>query len=177
MTILGLTVGSHYPLPVAEGAAAHFFGGPNCVLQIGLPELHKDEIRSYRKDPIRFGFITHGPVILLVIQVGKPGKAAVMECPFDVFKIPADLLSIPDITNDRQRLSVDLHLVELTDSSLKGLRSFTLTPKTTRDFLTAVMNQRAMSYDQNSFSRHYQQLMSYSADQLLRRTKMLPCGR
>lgn len=139
MSFIKLSRGEQYPFPVRayEGAAANFLTDSGNVLQIAMPNLVRTEARSIRNDPMKAGIIVDGPLILWVFQFG----AIVLDCPFDGRIIPTDARCLPDIENDRQRLSIEVHLVDTASNILRGIRFLTLPPSLTRRFLMAVQDQ------------------------------------
>ena len=138
-----LSRGKPYPHAVAarEGAAAEFLRTDGHVLQIGLPNLQPSEIKVIRKATVKAGFVNEGPLILWVFEFGD----IIFDCPFDARLIPRSLLSLPTIENDRQRLLIEVHLVDTATNILRGLRHVTLSPSLTRSFLAAVQEQIARS--------------------------------
>ncbi|MCX8996257.1 hypothetical protein NOF55_16445 [Rhizobiaceae bacterium BDR2-2] len=139
MSFIKLSRGEQYPLPVRayEGAAANFLTNSGNVLQIAMPNLVRTEARSIRNDPMKAGIIVEGPLILWVFQFGT----IILDCPFDARIIPASARWLPDIENDQQRLSIEVHLVDTASNILRGIRFVTLSPSLTHRFLMAVQDQ------------------------------------
>ncbi|MGR9058982.1 hypothetical protein ACU8NH_24290 [Rhizobium leguminosarum] len=168
---LTMGVGGQYPYPIRfEGAMAHFlFRGGN-VLQIGMPNISKAEAIQIKKGALKAGFIKDGPLILLAFQFGEDFFAG---CPFDARLIPRSALDLPNITNDDQRLAVDIHLVDLATNTIRGLRRVTLPPSLTVEFLAAAQDQLADQRNGGDFGFKYQ---SMSPKSLARSTKLHACG-
>jgi hypothetical protein len=164
-------VGGQYPYPIRfEGAMAHFlFRGGN-VLQIGMPDISKAEAMQIRKGKLKAGFIKDGPIILWAFQFGEDFFAG---CPFDARLIPRSALDLPNITNNDQRLAVDIHLVDLATNTIRGLRRVTVPPPLTVEFLAAAQDQLADQRNSGDFGRKYQ---SMSPKSLARSTKLYACG-
>lgn len=133
--------GESYPLPIRarEGAAANFLTDSGNLLQIAVPHLMRSEARSIRNDPMKAGIIVDGPLILWVFQFGT----IIFDCPFDARIIPTHERWLPNIENDRQRLGIDVHLVDTATMVVRGIRYVTLSPSLTRRFLLAVQDQLA----------------------------------
>jgi hypothetical protein len=154
-----LHVGGRYPLPLrvrksASGAAANFLGATN-VLQVAMPSLIRSEILAVRKGPMKVGLIKDGPLLLLLFEFDG---GIIMDCPFDVRILPADILNLPDVENELQRLYVEVHLVDSETMVLRGLRGVTLPPALTQEFLIAARHQLADDRDVGTYLAKYYQL-------------------
>ncbi|MBY3387609.1 hypothetical protein [Rhizobium laguerreae] len=168
---VAMGVGGQYPYPIRfEGAMAHFLIRGGNMLQIGMPDISKAEAMQIRKGKLKAGFIKDGPSILLIFQFGED---FIVHCPFDVRLIPKTALDLPDITNDRQRLAVDIHLVDLATNAIRGLRRVTLPPALTVEFLAAAQDQLADQRKADEFERKY---WSMPLKSLARSTKLYACG-
>lgn len=135
-----LTRDKNYSLQMinnTEGTAANFLTIGGNYLQIAMSDPARSEVMSIRRDTMKAGFIHDGPLILWVFTFGS----IFLECPFDARIIPSDSLHLPDITNDAQRLGVDIHLVDTATMMLRAIRYVTLSPELTRRFLAAVDDQ------------------------------------
>ncbi len=164
--------GKNYPLQLGnmEGARADFLTTDGNLLLIGMPGIQSSEVKAIRKGQLKAGFIKDGPLILWVFEF--PNNL-IFDCPFDVRIIPRNRLQLPDVTNDRQRLYIDVHLVDTTTNVVKALRGVTLHPALSRDFLSAVQEQLTDSRSAIPM------LNRYNAIDLLHLPKMAavrPCG-
>ncbi|TBB56263.1 hypothetical protein ELH44_22320 [Rhizobium ruizarguesonis] len=139
--MITLSRGATYPLPIraVEGATANFLTDSGNLLQIGMPNLVRTEVRSIRQDPMKAGIVLDGPLILWVFQF----ETIIFDAPFDARVIPTEARRLPNIENERQRLGIDVHLVDTASNVLRGLRHVTLSPGLTRRFLIAVQDQLA----------------------------------
>lgn len=144
--MIKLAVGKPYPLPVAAhaGASANFLTAGGNVLQIAVPHMDSAERHALKKGPIDAGFIYTDGALLWVFQF-RDGKSPVLtfDAPFDARLIPRDRLSLPDIDNAEQRLAIEIHALDTgaRPPIVKALRLVTLSPKLTREFLSAVQQQ------------------------------------
>ncbi len=166
--------GKPYPLPIhnAEGASANFLTTGGNILQICLPGMTRSEERVYRKNPVRAGVLIDLPLILLLFDYGGND---VLDCPFDARLIRNRQL--PDIETRQQRLFVESHIIDTETGILRGLRGFTLAPKTTLDFLSAVQDQLAMPSDPAAFAERLHRIYRHDNRQLTRKTEMILCGK
>jgi len=145
MNFVALARGMEYPLPIRtqEGAAANFLTDSGNLLQIGMPNLARTEVRSIRQDPMKAGIIVDGPLILWVFQFGT----IILDAPFDARVIPTEARWLPDIENEQQRLGIDVHLVDTATMIVRGIRYVTLSASLTRRFLIVVQDQLADQRD------------------------------
>lgn len=175
--MISLAVNRSYPLPLAgyEGSSAQFLTPSGNVLQICMPNLLSSEKRVYKQSKVRVGMLVEGPVILLLFQFGS-GRD-IIDCPFDAqIAKKQGRLNLPDIENDKQRLCVDLHLVDTATNLLKVLRGFTLPADFTRDYLSVVQDQLSMSYTEEQFQLALMRLYRLPNEVLVRKVKMYRCG-
>lgn len=157
MNFVKLALGETYPLPIrtAEvGTAANFLTDTGNLLQIGMPNLVRTEVRSIRQDPMKADIAVDGPLILWVFQFGT----LIFDAPFDARIIPAHTRWLPDIENDQQRLAIEVHLVDTATNVLRALRHVTLSPALTLRFLVAVQHQLADPRDITSFLRGWNRM-------------------
>lgn len=142
MNMVKLERGGQYPIRLgnSEGAKADFLTTDGNLLLIGLPGIQRSEAQAIRNGQMRAGFIKDGPLILWVFEF--PGDL-IFDCPFDTRIVPEGRLSLPDITNNQQRLLVNIHLVDSATNVLKGIRGITLPSKLSLDFLSAAQDQLA----------------------------------
>ncbi|MDP9590499.1 UNVERIFIED_ORG: hypothetical protein J2W19_003058 [Shinella zoogloeoides] len=142
MDMVKLERGGQYPMRLGnlEGAKADFLTTGGNLLLIGMPGIQRSEAQAIRNGWMKAGFIKDGPLILWVFEF--PGDL-IFDCPFDTRIIPKGRLSLPDITNNQQRLLVDIHLVDSATNVLKCIRGITLPSKLSLDFLSAAQDQLA----------------------------------
>lgn len=171
-----LTIGQTYPLKINEGAAADFMVSNTNRLIIGLPGLQADEVRSYRKDPIRAGVISDGSWASVVFQIGKKSFSSVLICPFDAAAIPEQAYTPPNLRSDIARMAVELHLVDTDNGRLCGLRVFTLAPKTSRDLLKIATAQRSSPRNPDELMKKEALYSQISETEIMKWCEMLPCG-
>jgi len=174
-----MTVGKKYPLPVisGEGSAAQFLNTDGNFLQVCMPQLSLSEKEVYEKNKISVGMIVKGPAILLLFQFGDSNSKDILSCPFNskIYQEKGNL-NLPDITNERQALSIQLHLVDTQTYILEAKRNFQLSPEFTLHFLSAVQDQLASSFGKDDFDSSLQKLFGFSDLQLVKKTFMYPCG-
>ena len=137
-----LSIGSQYPFPLrGEGATANFLTQSGNTLQICIPNLTKEELFSLKKGKIKAGFLyKNGNMLWLFTFYDKKGQVLTLDSPFNIRLIPKDLLALHDITNNKQRLVVDIHVID-ESNTLRALRSATMPPSLTVDFMGAVQEQ------------------------------------
>ena len=172
--MIELIVGKPYPLPTPsqEGASANFLVSSGNTLQINIPDLSKEELFALKKGTIKAGFLyDKGDMLWLFQFFDKKGPVFTLDSPFDVRLIPSDLLALHDITNDQQRLVIDIHVVD--SGILRALRGVTMPNELTINFLAAVQDQISTSQKNSSMANWLQQ----SPDQLCRSTKMFALGK
>ena len=77
-------------------------------------------------------------------------------------------------------LFTDLHVVEYTNSTVLGLRSFTLPHVLTKAIITAVTEQETYSTDEieysNLFAQKLQKYMQFGPDELAKLIRMYQIG-
>jgi len=171
MNMIRIEQGGRYPLPIqtVDGAAVNFLGDHN-TLQIAMRNIQRSEANAIRKGTLRAGLIVDGPLILWVFEfVGD----LIFDCPFDARLIPKSALRLPNITNDLQRLLVDIHLVETATNTVRAIRAVTLPPGITRDFLAAVQDQLA---DHRSMAPIVARYAAIDLLMLRNRARMQRCG-
>lgn len=154
MNMIKIERGGPYPMLLGdmEGAKADFLTTSGNRLLIGMPGIQRSEAQTIRKGRMKAGFIKDGPLILWVFEF--PGNL-IFECPFDTRIIPHDRRQLPDVTNERQRMFIDIHLVDSATNLVKGLRGITLPPKLSLDLLSAAQDQLADARDMAPFIARY----------------------
>jgi hypothetical protein len=140
-----LALGSQYParLPGTEGAHADFLRQSGNTLYVLMPGIDKREQKSLKRGQIRCGMLADGPDILLLWQFSdeKGRPVLTLDSPFDARKIPDRKLH--NITNDQQRLAINLIAVDTQTNIIKALRLVTMPPTLTTELLSAVQTQIA----------------------------------
>lgn len=147
MELTQLAVGRPYPFKLApyhDGAATQFLLKGGNVLQILITKPSSDEIWSMKKGTIKAGFLYENSSLLWLFRfLDKKDKPVLdFDCPFDVRIIPRDDLALHSIENEKQRLAIEIHVVD-EKHIVRALRLVTLSPKMTIDFLSAVQRQMA----------------------------------
>lgn len=161
-----------YPFPVRalEGASAQFLAKSGNILQIAMPNIQRSEERLVRKGPMKAGFIHDGPLLVWVFTFGD----LIFDCPFDARLIPPAELNLPSVENDRQRLGIEVNLIDTATSRIRGLRYSTLTPQLTRAFLSAVQDQLADPRDLSPYLAKHHRIPILALPKLCR---LELCGR
>ena len=169
---IALSRGGHYPYPVAtcEGASAQFLMAGHDFLQVCMPDISRTEAIQIRKGRLKAGLIHDGPLILWLFQFGDD---LTFECPFDARLIAPGGLSLPNVTNERQRFCFDIHVVDTATNTIRGLRTITLSTGLTLKFFAAVQDQLAENRPQDAYLRKYQHMSLPSLAQL---AKLEVCG-
>lgn len=167
--------GKPYPLPIAtqEGAVAQFLMESGSILQIILPGMTTEEQNVLRSGEIIGGFLAEGGNILWLFQfIGQDGQPFfTMDCPYDARLLGTDKLFMPDITNNLQRLAIEIHAVD-EQSILRALRVVTLSPSMTVDFLSSVQDQLVVTKN-NEWPARWAR---YRPDELLKMTNQEVLG-
>lgn len=146
MTATVLSVGKKYPLkiPAPEGAFAELLHSSGNILIIAMADITEYEEKVLRLGSIRFGFVTKGSAIMLLWQFydDKGLLAFSFDSPFDALLV--DDIALHSIDNSEQRLTIEIHIVDSATKKIRGLRSITLAPESTVEFLSAVQDQIAL---------------------------------
>jgi hypothetical protein len=140
-----VAVNQLYPfqLPLAEGAIADFLREGSNRLLIAINDISKDEEKALRKGELRCGILVKNGAILLLWQFrDKSGKPVfTLDSPYDARSI--NDIQLYDIQNSETRINIDVHIVDLSSKLVRGLRSITMPPSLTLEFLSAVQDQIA----------------------------------
>jgi len=174
--MINLSVGQPYPLPTPppphEGASANFLSKSGNILQININNLSKEEIFALKKGKIKAGFLSkNGEIMWLFTFFDKKGAVFTLDAPFDVRLITADLLALHSITNQLQRLVIDIHVIDR--GILRVLRSVTMTNELTINFLAAAQDQFTMLKNNDQLN-HW---LMKSPDQLTKQARMYELGK
>lgn len=167
-----ISVGEFYPCPVQDGMRANFLSNTGSVLLIGLPNMDKEEVYAFKKGEIRCGIIVDQPVILWVFDFGRGGQ---YDAPFDANLYSREQLQLHDISNEHQRLAIEMHVVEMSNNTIKALKLFTLPPELTVKFLSATQDQLAQKNDA-LYNKKLAALYQKDIQQLIASTKMYKAG-
>ncbi|CAB4202771.1 hypothetical protein UFOVP1367_37 [uncultured Caudovirales phage] len=141
-----LTVGNPYPLKIVrnsngEGASTQFLLKSGNLLQIVISSLDSVELWSLKKGTIKAGFLyEQGEMLWLFKFFDKNGNPTfTLDAPFNAKLISGDMIDLHNITNENQRLVIDIHVID--NGILKALRSVTMPPGLTIGFLSSVQDQ------------------------------------
>lgn len=169
--MLILRVGEQYPLQLkaSEGAAINLLNQHDNTLQVVLPNIRKSELNVLKNGKITAGLIVEQPLILFVFRFGD----ITFECPFDSRIIKKPDLTLHNIDNQEQRLTVTMHVVDSETNILHLMKHFTLSPWLTRLFLSSVQDQLTHL---ESIDYAYMKYMKLPVEQLALYAKMTPCG-
>lgn len=166
-------VGQKYPVQMKEGCLVNFLLPAANTLRIGLSNISQSELDAFKSGgKTKCGFIFDPPLILWLFDFGVGGK---YDAPFNAAAYQPDDLVLPEIRQGHDRLAVDMHIVELTDNTLKFLRVFTLPPPLTCDFIDAVKNQ-IKNFDSELFNKKLANIYKHPIDFLISKTKMYTGG-
>lgn len=159
MTMTKLAVGEKYPTQIAiEGAYADMLNRGSNRLVVAMSDITGAELKALTKGPVKCGIAYKDGAMMMVWQFcnmkGKP--VLTLDSPFQVKDITD--VELPSINNDQERLLIELHVVDMPGLTIKGLRGFTLSPETTREFLSAVQDQYAHPGD------GFEQLQTWLSD-------------
>jgi hypothetical protein len=172
--MIALQTGKPYPLPVPsqEGASANFLSKNGNVLQVHINNLSRDELFALKKGRIDAGFLyERGDLLWMFRFYDKKGPVFTLDSPFDVRLIPGDLLTLHDIVSTKQRLVIDIHVVD--NDILRVLRSVTMPNRLTIEFLSAVQDQLAEMRSGDAMSRW----MISSVDELCKEVTYVELGK
>lgn len=168
--VVQLAVGQPYPLPIGfEGAAAQLMMDSGSIIQIAIPGCLDSEKKLLKKGKMFSGIIVEQPMILLVLKFGD----LIFECPFDARIIPAENRRLHDITDDNQRLFVQIHVVDTQVNIIKALRGITFSPKLTLQLFLAIQDQLANYGD---FQAVYAKYLNKDLLQLAAMANLSACG-
>ena len=166
-----LIVGQKYPIPINshEGAAAQLLLQGGSFIQIFMPGLLDSEKKLLKKEKMYAGIIVDQPMILFMIKFGD----LIFECPFDARIIPKDLLSLNDITNEKQRLFVVIQVIDTNTNILKVLRGITFSPELTLQLYLSAQDQLA---NIGNFEETYMRYGRKNVEELAKLANLSLCG-
>lgn len=169
-----LVVNQQYPfkLPFGEGAVADFLRPSSNRLLILMSNISSVECKILRSGEIRCGFLSKNGAILFLWQFIEKGKPVItLDSPFDARLIPD--IQLYDVDDKITRLVVDVHIVDSATKIVRGLRSITMPPGLTLDFLSAVQDQISSNI---SGKEQLQEWMLCQPFELAKKMQMLPLG-
>jgi hypothetical protein len=170
-----LSIGNQYPFPLgAEGATANFLTISGNTLQVVIPNISKEELFALKKGKIKAGFLyENGDLLWLFTFFDKKRKVFTLDSPFDARLIPKELLALHDITSSNQRLVIDIHVVDETNT-VRVLRSVTMSNALTLSFMSTIQEQISCSYKKGLI---HEKWITVSPDQLTKNAEMYELGK
>lgn len=144
MTLISIAIEQKYPfsLPTQEGATVEFLKANDNLLLINLSNVSGVEQRAFREGKVKAGFTTRNGAIMWVFRFFLKGKEIIsLDAQFDARKYPKEQLDLHSINNTQERLLVNIVVVDRETKRVKALRSITLSPEMTINFLSAVQEQ------------------------------------
>ncbi len=170
-----LSIGSQYPFPLgAEGATANFLTISGNTLQVVIPNISKEDLFALKKGKIKAGFLyENGGLLWLFTFFDKKRKVFTLDSPFDARLIPKDLLGLHDIINSNQRLVIDIHVIDETNT-VRVLRSVTMSNALTLSFMSTAQEQLS---ETNKSDKSLKKWLKVSPDELTNNTKMYELGK
>lgn len=171
--IISLNEEYHRELPPAEGAISEFLRPEGNRLVVAVYNITKNEAWVLKKGKVRCGVLAKNGAIAILWQFfDKKGQAIfTFDCPFDARLI--DDIQFHNVENAEARLRIDIHIVDLTTKIVRGLRSITMPPALTLEFLSEVQNQLA---DHRSGEGQYQEWLNTDIQNLPKNTNMWLLG-
>lgn len=137
-----IAVGEDYPyrIPGHNGALSEFLRASNTLI-ITFPGIDKRKASALKKGNLFCGVLAMNGAILFLWQFhDKKGRPVLtLDSPFES-RVIQDI-NLHDIENSRQRLLIQVHIVDSTTNKVKGLRALTMPPELTIEFLTKVQEQ------------------------------------
>ena len=170
-----LAVNELYPskLPVGEGAVSDFLRPASNRLLITMKDISNAEAKVLKKGEMRGGLLAKNGAILFLWQFREKGKPVfTFDSPFDA-RVIHDI-QLYNIENKETRLAIDIHIVDSESKMVRGLRSITMPPGFTIEFLSAVQDQIT---NHNSGEQQYQQWMASQPYELAHQTNMWLLGK
>ena len=170
-----LSVGEKYPfkIPQTEGAISDFLRPGGNRLLIAIPGISNEESKVLRKHEMRGGLLVKNRAILFVWQFRKKDEPIItLDSPFNARLIPD--IQFHDVENTETRLLIEVHIIDSKTGIVCGLRSITMPPKMTIDFLSAVQDQ-IVGIDSNE--TQHQNWMKRQPHELAQKTQMWLMGK
>ncbi|QDE31991.1 hypothetical protein [Shewanella polaris] len=162
----------HLQLPVQDGACAEFLRASNRLI-IMMKGIDKLEALALRRCNISCGILAKNGAILLLWQFhdNKGRPVLTLDSPFDA-RIIKDI-QLHNIENNKQRLLINVHIVDSTTKEIKVLRAVTMSPELTIEFLSKVQEQISSIHNGEA---QMQVWMSQQPCDLIRKIKMHQMG-
>jgi hypothetical protein len=137
-----IAVGENYPylIPGQDGALSEFLRASNTLI-ITLQGIDKREALALRKGNLFCGILAMNGAILFLWQFhDKKGRPVLtLDSPFES-RVIQDI-NLHKIENSKQRLLIEVHIVDSITNKVIGLRALTMPPELTIEFLTKVQEQ------------------------------------
>ena len=145
MSFETISVNEPYPfqLPSAEGAISDFLRPGSNRLLIAIHGITKDEEKALRKGQLRCGLLAKNGAILFLWQFrnNRNDPIFTLDSPFDARLI--NDIQFYDVKSTETRVNVDVHVVDMSTQLVRALRSITMPPGLSLEFLSAVQDQLA----------------------------------
>jgi hypothetical protein len=159
-------------LPLGEGAISDFLRPNNNRLLVAISDLSDSEVKALRKGQMRAGLLSKNGAILFLWQFSDKGKKVLtIDSPFDARLIPD--IQLYNVETSETRLSVDVHIVDMATKIVRGLRTITMPPGLTIEFLAAVQDQLT---DFKNGDEQLQKWMEKAPHELTNNTQMFLMG-
>ena len=175
MNFESISIGQEYPFstPPSEGAISDFLRPSSNRLLISICDITSDEASVLSKGELRCGLLAkNGAIIFLWQFKDKHGRPVfTLDSPFDA-KLINDI-QLYDVNNSETRINIDVHAVDLSSKLVRSLRSITMPPGLTLEFLSAVQDQLATHKDGNMQLKAWMSMEPY---ELTKQTQMWLMG-
>jgi len=176
--MINIAVGKPYPLPINAstdegGAAVQFLTKSGNTLQIVLPGMNKSEEQALKKGKMKAGFLyKNGDMLWLFRLYDRKNKPLLtLDAPFDIRILPLEQQALHSITNDQQRLVIDVHGID-ENRIVRTLRAITLPNELTILFLSSV--QKQLTSNKHNVAMPF--WIKQHPESLTKKTKMFTLG-
>lgn len=142
MNPVSIVLNKKYPfnIPEQDGAISEMLRPAGNTLLIAFNGITDTEISALTTGEVKCGILNEHGAILMIWQFFSNNHPIVtIDSPFSAKLIPD--IQMYDVLDAHQRLLIDIHVVDIKTKTTKGLRSITLTPNLTLNFLSAVQDQ------------------------------------
>lgn len=140
-----LTLGQQYPLasPNIDGTAAEFLANEENILKIRLSNLSTKEVTAFRSGMMMAGFLYKNGALLWLFEFHDyEGLILTLDAPFDARIIPDELRSSIPKDPLKQRLSIQIHVVDELNI-LRALRVVSMPKDLTINFISSTQEQHS----------------------------------
>lgn len=163
-----------FSLPPLEGAISDFLRPSSNRLLISICDISLEEASVLSKGEMRCGLLAKNGAMLFLWQFkDKRGQPVfTLDSPFDAKAI--NDIQLYDVNTSETRMNIDVHAVDLSSKLVRSLRSITMPPGLTLEFLSAVQDQLATHDDGNMQLKTW---MSMGPYELTKQTKMWLMGK